>query len=141
MDVDHRVREALEERLAEQLHVAGEHDQPRAALLQPVGQRLVARLAVRVLRAREHRRRHAVLVARAPAPATPATLDATATISASCPCTVSSSACRFVPVPDTSTAIGNFPCTRRTIPAGAPDLDDRGGVTHLTEDPLEAAVQ
>ena len=48
----------VEERLAEQLHVAGQHDQPRAALGQPVGQRPIARATVGVVRAREHAGRH-----------------------------------------------------------------------------------
>ena len=43
VDVDHALREAREERRVEQLHVAGEHDELDAALLQPVGDRGVAR--------------------------------------------------------------------------------------------------
>ena len=58
MHVDHRAREAREEGLPEQLHVAGEHDQARAARGKPLRQRLVALVAAGVVGAREHGRRH-----------------------------------------------------------------------------------
>src|SRR4051794_19869331 len=56
MDVDHAALEAPEEGGREQLHVAGEYDELDAARRQPVGDRGVARLARRVLGAREDAR-------------------------------------------------------------------------------------
>jgi hypothetical protein len=49
VDVDHAVAEALHEYLTQQLHVAGEDDQVRAAGLDPVAEGLVAGHAVRVV--------------------------------------------------------------------------------------------
>src|SRR3954454_24028717 len=44
--VDDAAREAPDERLAQQLHEAREHDELRAALLEPVAERLVAGVAI-----------------------------------------------------------------------------------------------
>ena len=100
MDVDHPLREALEERRSQKLHVAGADHQLDALALEPVGHRAVARVAVRRALELEGRRRDVLASARTSARA-PATFDATATTGSP----ASRSACRFVPSPDTSTPI------------------------------------
>ena len=61
VDVDDGAGEASEEALAEQLHVAGQHDQAGAAGGDPVPEGLVAGAAVGVVAAGEHGGRHATL--------------------------------------------------------------------------------
>ena len=57
MHIDDRARKAREEDISEQLHVAREHDEARAAPEQPVAECAVALLARGVLRGGKHRRR------------------------------------------------------------------------------------
>jgi hypothetical protein len=57
--VHHAPREAREEGVVEDRHVAGEDDEPDVALVQPVADRRVARRAVAERRGLEHPRRHA----------------------------------------------------------------------------------
>ena len=99
MDVDHRRREARQEALAEQLHVAREHDQPRAALRR--ASRRAPRRAPRGRRSRRARTPRSARRARARAPA-PARRASSRRPRRSAPRgrgRVSSSACRFVPGP------------------------------------------
>ena len=100
VDVDDRVGEAVEERRCQQVHVAGEHDELDALLLEPVRHRRVARGAVGVSRRARTHGRIAASGARRSAGAS-RRFDATATTGRP----ASSSACRFVPSPLTSTPI------------------------------------
>ena len=82
MDVDDAVGEAARGTpRVEQLHVAGEHDQLDAALLEPVGHRRVARGAVGESSPREHARRDARRARRARSAGAPGCSEPTATIS------------------------------------------------------------
>ena len=58
VDVHDPVREELEERRREQVHVAGEHGDLRSLLAQPEPKGAVPLLAASVLLEREHPRRH-----------------------------------------------------------------------------------
>ena len=58
MDVDDPLREPLQERLGQQMHVAREHDELHAVLVQPLRHGRVARLPALEVRELERRRRH-----------------------------------------------------------------------------------
>ena len=130
--VDHGAREALAGR-TRRAAPCSRRARPaarRARASQSASAR-VARLAIGVTpRGANTARRHAALATPARSAGAPATFEATATICASRPCTVSSSACRFVPAPDTSTAIGSCSATRAHDSCEQPH---RGSAPHLLQ--------
>ena len=98
--IDDTLREPCEERRPQQVHVAGADDELDAVAFEPVRHRSVARVAVRIVVERNVAVATPAASARASARA-PGTFDATATTGRP----ASSSACRLVPSPETSTPI------------------------------------
>ena len=130
VDVHDPVREELEERRREQVHVAGEHGDLRSLLAQPEPKGAVPLLAIFVLVERETRPSppRPPRLARAPPPLACSRRRRPPAGRAS------SSAWRFVPSPDASTPIigpPTLPITRSSPGSG----DDRAVADPEVEDP------